>query len=373
MKVAVLSRHFSRLAGGAESYAVQLAEAMLDEHDITVVSQTFDATDGRFKHIRVPTLPIRNRWINQLWFNWYTQRVTASGFEVVHSHENVSHGAIHTVHVKTMHASLRQKGVGTFRRWSSPRLLAYLWLEKKRLCGAGHHLVFVSQLLFDETKDVLASLSPGRFIPPGVKLPDTATSVAQKQALRRSLGLDAATLTLGFVGHDFKKKGLDTLLQAVARLPFDVQLVVVGKTDHVPKYADLVEQLGPGKKCLFLGVVRDMASVYGAIDCLAHPTTQDVFPMVMLEAMAHHVPVVTTMAPYNSMASLLTHHANAMLVPTPGDEVALGAALNQVLTDVALRTRLISGGRTFAEKYSWTEVTKRYKVAFEAARTSLHP
>lgn len=372
MKVAVLSRHFSRLAGGAESYAVQLAEAMLDEHDITVVSQSFDAASQRFKHIRVPALPLRSRWINQLWFSWYSRRVTSIGFDVVHSHENVSHGAVHTIHVKTMHASLQQKGVGTFRRLLSPRLLAYLWLEKKRLCGDGHHHVFVSQLLLDETKDVLAQLSSGVFIPPGVTLPDMAASKLQKQAFRQHLGLHTEKLIIGFVGHDYKKKGLDALLGAVAKLPFDVQLVVVGKRDHVPKYADLVRKLGPGKECIFLGVVRDMSSVYGAIDCLAHPTTQDVFPMVMLEAMAHHVPVVTTMAPYNSMASMLTHQINAMLVSTPSDETALCAALDDVLTQAPLRTSLINGGRNFAEKYSWTEVTKRYKAVFEAARTTSH-
>ena len=54
MKVAILSRHFSRLAGGAESYAVQLAEAMRSECEITVISQSFDALPGHFANRLFP-------------------------------------------------------------------------------------------------------------------------------------------------------------------------------------------------------------------------------------------------------------------------------------------------------------------------------
>ena len=282
MKVAILSRHFSRQAGGAESYAVQLAEAMRSEHQITVISQSFDAPPGHFANIVVPKLPIRSRWLNQLWFNWYSRHVSAKGFDIVHSHENVTHGQVQTVHVKTVHASLQQKKVSVFRRLVSPRLLAYLWIEKRRLCSAGHHAVFVSQLLLDETRQVLPRVTSGVFIPPGVAVPDVMLTPNQRLASRRTLGLGGDKTVIGFIGHDFKKKGLDTLLKAAALLPFDVLVLVVGKPDQAHRYADLVRNLGPGKECRFLGVVRDMSLVYGSIDCLAHPTTQDVFPMVLL-------------------------------------------------------------------------------------------
>ncbi len=371
MKVAILSRHFSRMAGGAESYAVQLAEAMRSECEITVISQSFDALPGHFAHIAVPSLPIRSRWLNQLWFNWYSKRVSAKGFDIVHSHENVTHGQVQTIHVKTVHASLQQKKVGFLRRMASPRLLAYLWIEKKRLFGAGHHAVFVSQLLLDETRQVLPGLTEGVFIPPGVAVPEMALTPAQRLAARRALGLAGDKTVIGFIGHDFKKKGLDTLLRAVALLPFDVQVVVIGKPDQSKHYTDLVRGLGPGKECRFLGTVRDMPAVYGAIDCLAHPTTQDVFPMVLLEAMANHVPVITTMAPFNSMASLLTNEVNAMLLPDPLDEQALANALETVLTVSEFRKNMIYEARVFAQKYSWTTVKQQYYDVYRAA--SLKP
>ena len=144
-KLAIVTRNFSKIGGGAESLAVSLATSMLGECDITVVSQGFDQSPALFKHIRVPRLPFRTRWINQLWFSWHSKRLTRTGFDVVHSYENVTHGDVQTVSVKTVHASLMQRGMSKVRIALSPRLLAYLWLEKKRLCSPGHHSVFVSQ------------------------------------------------------------------------------------------------------------------------------------------------------------------------------------------------------------------------------------
>jgi glycosyltransferase involved in cell wall biosynthesis len=363
-KLAILSRNFSRIGGGAESYAVYLATSMLGECDITVVSQGFDESLALFKHIAVPKLPFRTRWINQLWFSWYTRRVTRHGFDVVHSYENVTHGDVHTVSVKTVHASLRQRGMSTLRIALSPRLLAYLWIEKKRLCSAGHHSVFVSQFLHDETLAILPDVPSSSVVPPGVDIPMTEFSIAEKAAARESLGLNPAVMTVGFVGHDFKKKGLGTLLKGVALLPFDVQVMVIGNPAQAERYADLVKSLGSGKTCRFMGVVRDMPNAYAAMDCLAHPTTQDVFPMVLLEAMAKHVPVVTTTEPYNNMGSLLVDHLDAILLPDPEDVNGVAAALSQIWFDKTLSRTLAGNGFLFAKKYSWDVAKAKYYEAY---------
>ncbi|NQW92737.1 MAG: hypothetical protein HQ446_01645, partial [Polaromonas sp.] len=65
-QLAIVTRNFSKIGGGAESLAVSLATSMLGECDITVVSQGFDQSPALFKHIQVPKLPFHSRWINQL-------------------------------------------------------------------------------------------------------------------------------------------------------------------------------------------------------------------------------------------------------------------------------------------------------------------
>ena len=363
-KVAILTRNFSKIGGGAESLAVSMATSMLGECDITVVSQGFDQSTDLFRHVPVPKLPVRTRWLNQLWFSWYTRRATRSGFDIVHSFENVTHGDVHTVSVKTVHASLAERGMSALRIALSPRLLAYLWLEKKRLCSPGHYSVFVSSFVRDETLKVIPGVLSSCVITPGVDIPERKLTAAEKIAARKSLGLNPAILTVGFVGHDFKKKGLGTLLKGAAALPFDVQIMVIGNTAQADRYADLANALGTGKSCHFMGVVRDMPTAYAAMDCLAHPTTQDVFPMVLLEAMARAVPVITTNEPYNNMGSLLVNHVDAILLASPDDVEGMAQALGQMWLNADLRQTLVANGFVFAQKYSWDAAKSRYYAVY---------
>lgn len=359
-RLALITRNFSKIGGGAESLAVSMATSMLDEYEITVVSQGFDQSPELFKHVRVTKLPIRTRWLNQLWFSWQTKRLTRSGFDIVHSYENITHGNVHTVSVKTVHASLKERGMSALRIALSPRLLAYLWLEKKRLCSPGHHSVFVSQFVHDETLGVMPNLYSASVITPGVDIPVRELTTTEKTAARTSLGLNPAIMTVGFVGHDYKKKGLSTLLKGAALLPFDVQIMVIGNTAQADRYTDLVQALGTGKSCRFMGVVSDMPNAYAAMDCLAHPTTQDVFPMVLLEAMARHVPVVTTSEPYNNMGSLLANHVDAILLPDPEDIEGMAKALSQIWLDRDLSSTIARNGFVFAQQYSWGVAKARY-------------
>ena len=364
-QLAIITRNFSKIGGGAESLAVSLATSMLRECDITVVSQGFDQSLAQFKHIQVPKLPFRTRWINQLWFSWHTKHLTSAGFDVVHSYENVTHGDVQTVSVKTVHASLKQRGMSRVRIALSPRLLAYLWLEKKRLCSPGHHSVFVSQFVHDETLQIMPAMPSCSVIPPGVDIPAQVLTPAEKMTARASLGLNPGIMTVGFVGHDFKKKGLGTLLKGAALLSFDVQIVVFGNTAQAYRYTDLVQALGAGKSCRFMGVVSDMPTAYAAMDCLAHPTTQDVFPMVLLEAMAKHVPVVTTNEPYNNMGSLLVNQHDAILLDHPDDIEGMAAALSQIWLDMNLRLTLGNNGFLFAKKYSWDVAKAKYYAIYQ--------
>ena len=364
-QLAIVTRNFSKIGGGAESLAVSLATSMLGECDITVVSQGFDQSPGLFKHVQVPKLPFRTRWINQLWFSWHTKRLTSAGFDVVHSYENVTHADVQTVSVKTVHASLKQRGMSSVRIALSPRLLAYLWLEKKRLCSPGHHSVFVSQFVHDETLQIMPTMSSCSVIPPGVDIPAQVLTPAEKMTARASLGLNPGIMTVGFVGHDFKKKGLGTLLKGAALLSFDVQIVVFGNTAQAYRYTDLVQALGAGKSCRFMDVVSDMPTAYAAMDCLAHPTTQDVFPMVLLEAMAKHVPVVTTNEPYNNMGSLLVNQQDAILLDHPDDIEGMAAALSQIWLDMNLRLTLGNNGFLFAKKYSWDVAKAKYYAIYQ--------
>jgi glycosyltransferase involved in cell wall biosynthesis len=157
-----------------------------------------------------------------------------------------------------------------------------------------------------------------------------------------------------------RKKGLPTLLRALRHLHQPLSVAVVGNASGKAALQAELQQLKPGQECRFLGVQTDMPRVYAALDCLAHPTTQDVFPMVLLEAMAHYVPVITTAAPYNSMADLLTADLHAAVIADPQAEQACAQALQRLATDTDYHERLAVGGRAFAQRYDWDSVKQRY-------------
>jgi UDP-glucose:(heptosyl)LPS alpha-1,3-glucosyltransferase len=264
------------------------------------------------------------------------------------------------VSVKTVHASLKQRRMSKSRIALSPRLLAYLWLEKKRLCNPAHHNVFVSKFVHDETFEFLPGIADSSVIPPGVTIPARAFSTDEKRAARTSLGLSPQTMTVGFIGHDFKKKGLSTLLKAAALFPLDIQVVVIGNPVNAHQYHELVQALGQGKSCHFMGVVSDMTLAYTAMDCLAHPTTQDTFPMVVLEAMAHRVPVITTSEPYNNMGGLLVHRRNALLLSSPQDTQGMAAGLYDVWENEEFRQHIVRNGVEFSKQFSWDVAKQKY-------------
>ena len=104
---------------------------------------------------------------------------------------------------------------------------------------------------------------------------------------------EGATLFL-FVGSGFARKGVATLLEAMARLSADDYLLVVGHDKHLEKYRARAQRLGLGSRVRFTGRQTDVKPFYGAADCLVLPTLYDPFPNVALEAMAAGLPVITS-------------------------------------------------------------------------------
>ena len=105
---------------------------------------------------------------------------------------------------------------------------------------------------------------------------------------------ERATLFL-FVGSGFERKGLSALLQAMARLPENAFLLVVGRDKHAQRFRRSARALGLSRRVIFAGAQGDAKPYYGAADALVLLTLYDPFPNVVLEAMASGLPVVTSL------------------------------------------------------------------------------
>jgi glycosyltransferase involved in cell wall biosynthesis len=150
-----------------------------------------------------------------------------------------------------------------------------------------------------------------------------------------------------FVGNDVARKGLDSLVEAVAQLDGKAVLDVVSG-DEIParEFIQVHRGISPG--------TEELRAIYAAADVFALPTRADAVPWAVLEAMAAGLPVVAS--DVGSIGELLG--GNGELV-APGDVDGLAAALRN-LADPERRRRLGAAARErVAEHYDSAVQTPR--------------
>ncbi|MFZ5963192.1 glycosyltransferase [Thalassococcus sp. BH17M4-6] len=159
-----------------------------------------------------------------------------------------------------------------------------------------------------------------------------------------------------FVGRLAAVKGVPLLLEAMRDLP-EAELTVIGDG---PDRAAL-ERQAQGLNVRFLGYQSQdaVAAALRDTDIFVLPSFAEGVPVVLMEAMAAGVPVVTTRIA--GVPELVEDGASGRLVP-PGDGAALTAALRDLLADPALRQAMGAKGRE--------TVAREYTIAQEAARLS---
>ena len=338
LRVAVLARIFSTSAGGAERYCASLVKHLASQHEIHVFAQDIRTQYPQVVFHQVPHFCRRPRWLNQIAFDTYTWWQTRKGFDVVHSHENTWHGDVQTIHVLPFSYLwfVNRHGFNllfkTLQLITSPRLLTYWVLEKLRMRHQpGRFLVAVSEPVKTVlNKDLKLKMEHIHVISPGIEATHLHSSTEKMQA-RLDLELPIEGKCLLWVGNNAIKKGLPTLLGALAGLPKDVFLVLVGSATPENKWRSQVAALGLQDRIYFKGVLEDMTLVYTAADLLVHPTLEDTFGMVVLEAMSHAVPAIVSSEQYCGISAELTHLNNAWILQDPLDAKALEKAIESSL------------------------------------------
>jgi glycosyltransferase involved in cell wall biosynthesis len=117
--------------------------------------------------------------------------------------------------------------------------------------------------------------------------------LARRSISRQSLKLDESDFVVLLIGNDWKKKGLDQLLRALAIIEIPVQLLVVGQDDP-GLYRPALRQLRLDDRVRFLPPSADVLSFYAAADAYVAPSLEDAFGLPILEAMACGLPVIAS-------------------------------------------------------------------------------
>ncbi len=179
---------------------------------------------------------------------------------------------------------------------------------------------------------------------------------------REQWGIGPETSVGLLVAMNYRLKGLDVLLSAVAKLPRerDFRLVVVGNS-KTASYQNLANRLKIADRVHFAGFQADTRDSYFAADFLVHPTFYDPCSLVALEAIACSLPVVTSQ--YNGAKELLKP-SNSVIVEDPHNATELAAAVGMYL-DPSVRAMAATAAR--ASALEWT-----FETHYRALLNILH-
>ncbi len=162
--------------------------------------------------------------------------------------------------------------------------------------------------------------------------PDPETHRRERSACRRLYAVEDSGVLALLVAHNFRLKGVASWIRAMAilrqRLGARIRSVIVGKGNPLP-YRKTLAALGLQDQVLFAGPTRHTQLFYHGADLLVHPTYYDPCSRVVLEAMLHGVPCVTTR--FNGAAEIIEHGRTGMVIDHPGDAVALAEACLRVI------------------------------------------
>jgi glycosyltransferase involved in cell wall biosynthesis len=172
----------------------------------------------------------------------------------------------------------------------------------------------------------------------------------------RDRSRDGDSLVIGMVGRLAPWKGQDVFLRAFADAfaGTTVKARVVGgalfgEDSYARSLSDLAEALGVSTQVSFSGFLTDVEAEYAGMDILVHASvTPEPFGQVVVEGMAAGLAVIASAA--GGPLEVIEPGIDGLLVD-PGDVSALAAAMQRLVRDRSLRTRLQRQGPISAARY----------------------
>ena len=177
-----------------------------------------------------------------------------------------------------------------------------------------------------------------------------------RAAMRQQLGYADNAKVVIFVANELERKGFGPLIRAAAALLDErVHLLVAGRVKP-DSYAAELRRLNLSHRVQFVGSSNDVARYYAAADVFALPTQYEAWGLVIVEALACGLPVLTSRLAGASVA--VGEGQTGVLIDNPNSVPEIAAGLQRLLN-----TKHVSAQDTShsVEAYSWPQVLRRYE------------
>jgi UDP-glucose:(heptosyl)LPS alpha-1,3-glucosyltransferase len=323
-----------------------------------------------WRRVAVPDRPVALKF--PLFFLLAGSMLARDRFDLVCTVGAIVPNRSNVVSVHFCHAGFR-KATGSLARYEdaisrriNTGIVRLLSLAAERWCyreGRANALAAVSEGVARELSDYFPGV-PVTVVPNGVDLERFAPAEGvDRMRLRAELGFSQDDVVALFVGGDWARKGLHVAIEGLACAKIAgasaLRLCVVGRGDE-RQLSTLARSLGVEGSVTFSGARSDSDRFCRAADVFVLPTLYEAFSLVMLEALASGLPIVTTRV--NGTEELFRNGAPGILVErTPA---AVADALVRLVKEPGLREEMGAAARAVASEYTWERSTEAMLEVF---------
>ena len=365
-KLAIIIRNFSAHGGGAERYCFELTLELRKLYEVHVFCQDYSEIIDEVKFYKVPKIK-KPRFLNQILFSYVTYLYSRKqNFEIIHSHDMVTFANVYSIHVETVKSGVfRNKGF--FKRlgvYINPRLLAYIFLERKQMSihkNQKKAIVAVSSLNkrdieinYPKTKNSLHIASPA------ISMDRTFDS--SQINISEKYGIPKNAFIIIFVGHNFRRKGLQVLINACEKIQQINPWIIVAGRDN-PDSVNFSSDASKSK-AIFLGEVSDISPFYSIANVIVHPTLGDTYGMAILEAMFFKTVAIISNEKFCGIASELDE-SNSLKLKDPQNSSELSQELLKLYNQKDLYLKLSKNAKIFAESKTWKNVALKFSSIYD--------
>ena len=269
------------------------------------------------------------------------------------------------VRIHTFHGHIFENYFGGLQ------VAAFLFIERV-LAAFSRYIVVVSDAQKQEIskKYRIAGEWKIRVIPLGLELDKFSSIGSRTGKFRGELGVGESCILIGIIGRLVPVKDHEMFLDAFGKLSglaggIDIRCAVIGDGDERPSLERRARELGIGDKVIFCGWKEEMADVYADLDIVALTSRNEGTPVVLIEALASGMPVVST--DVGGVKDVVEDGMNGYLVAS-GDVPGFAKYLLELAKDPEKRREFgRNGRRKVLRKYSKERLIEDIKALYEEA------
>ncbi len=363
LRIAIVANNI-HFRGGMERYCAELATSLCSDHDVHLFASEID--DVPFDKVTVHHVSTVKRPMLTLFLQFYfksSRMIRAGNYDIVHTiggitkKQNV---------VTAQYCQYAWGDVLNSQRGQIDGITPYhqfMWRFTglfERSAISGNSTLAVSAVSNRTSNDlqrfygcpaakirvIYNGVDPNRFHPRHRETRDS---------IRRQHGIGSDDFLFLFVG-EYRRKGLITAIRALGELGKNskASLLAIGKKGNIERYTQAARECGVENRVFLAPPARNVEQIYGAADAFVFPTFYEPFGMVITEAMATELPVITTSRA--GAAEFIEDGRSGLLVDSPEDSQSVAAKMRLLVDDRQMSNQMGIDARLSVKSYDWARV-----------------